>query len=117
MQSGYGDDLAYIHAEGFVGFVAQAAPSIISTLRRFGIRDGLITELGCGSGVLAGRLVRAGYDVLGIDRSSAMIAMARRNAPGASFRRGSFLKIALPSCDAIVAVGEVFNYLFDADNS
>ena len=110
----YGDDLAYIHHAGFSELAATAATRIHEILLASGIESGLVVELGCGSGVTARRLTDTGYDVLGIDSSEPLIAIARRNAPSARFKVGSFASEPLPDCDAVVAVGEVFNYLFDS---
>ena len=47
-------------------------------LRDEGIHDGLICELGCGTGNLTERLARAGYDMIGIDVSEDMLAAAQK---------------------------------------
>ncbi|HYH09882.1 MAG TPA: class I SAM-dependent methyltransferase [Thermoanaerobaculia bacterium] len=106
----YGDDLAYIHHHGFSEFIDSAAPGILETLWREGIRDGLVLDVGCGSGILARELTRSGFDVLGIDASPAMIALARNTAPDARFAIASFEDAELPRCKAITAVGEVLSY-------
>jgi SAM-dependent methyltransferase len=67
-------------------------------------------DLGCGSGLWAERLVRAGYRVVGIDASPAMVALARRRVPKAVFRRTTVARAALPPCQAVTAFGEVLNY-------
>src|SRR5437867_3301628 len=112
--NGYGEDLAFIHDAGFSGFARSAAPGVLSLLRRGGVTGGLVVDLGCGAGVWAEKLVHSGYDVLGIDVSAPMIAMARRRAPRAKFLRSSFLRAAIPSCDAVTSLGECVNYLSDA---
>jgi SAM-dependent methyltransferase len=109
----YKEDLAYIHDVGFGGFARAAAPGLLEILRRRGVARGLVVDLGCGSGLWARELSDAGYDVLGIDISRAMIARARRRVPEGRFRTGSFLKVKLPTCDVVTALGECFNYLFD----
>ncbi len=106
----YRDDLAYIHHHGFSEFAESAAPGVVEILHKRGVSGGLVVEIGCGTGVLARALLRAGYDVLGYDSSPSMIALARETAPGARFEVGSFATISLPPCDAIIAMGEVFNY-------
>jgi SAM-dependent methyltransferase len=120
MSRAYSADLAYIHHEGFSNFIRQSTPHLLKLLSRPAInksqdaaRKQLVVDLGCGSGVWARELVRAGYDVLGIDVSDSMIRLARKNAPGARFVKGSFLKFQLPPCHAVTALGEVINYLFD----
>jgi SAM-dependent methyltransferase len=117
MKSGYKTDLAYIHDAAFSGFVRDATPWLLRTFRKNGIRKGLVVDLGCGSGRWAAELVRAGYEVEGIDLSRAMIALARRHAPGAKFRVDSLLRAAIPKCAAVTAIGECVNYAFDPSNS
>src|SRR5699024_6278043 len=41
-----------------------------------GIKDGLVLELGCGTGSLTTRLAKAGYDMIGVDNSPAMLQEA-----------------------------------------
>ncbi|HYK03078.1 MAG TPA: class I SAM-dependent methyltransferase [Thermoanaerobaculia bacterium] len=79
-------------------------------MAKHGIRDGLLLDVGCGTGVLARELTLAGFDVLGFDASPAMIELARSTAPEARFEVASFETAELPSCDAIVAMGEVLSY-------
>src|SRR5262249_21158349 len=116
MVSGYQDDLAYIHDVGFGSFALRAAPGLLGILRQCGVTEGLVVDLGCGSGLCARALSRAGYSVAGIDISAAMLKMARKRVPEARFHQGSFLEVDLPPCAAITAIGEIFNYLFDATN-
>jgi SAM-dependent methyltransferase len=111
--NGYQDDLAYIHDAGHGGFATAAAPGLLALLRRPGIAAGLVVDLGCGSGIWARRLTDEGYDVLGVDYSAALLALARKKAPQATFRHESYLTARLPPCDAVTSVGECLNYLFD----
>jgi len=46
-------------------------------LLRCGVADGLILELGCGTGAMTGRLSRLGYDMIGVDNSVDMLEIAR----------------------------------------
>lgn len=117
VEHGYGDDLAYIHDAGFGHFARAGARAVVDLLRQAGTDRGLVVDLGCGSGIGAELLCAAGFDVLGIDQSEAMIALARRRAPAAEFRVGSFLAAELPPCVAVTAVGECFSYLFDKGNT
>jgi SAM-dependent methyltransferase len=110
---GYGPDLAHAHDRGFAELAEIAAERILALLRDRGLGPGLVVELGCGSGRTARRLVEAGYDVVGFDSSAAMVALARRTAPAAHFETASFVDADLPACEAVIAVGEVLNYLFD----
>jgi SAM-dependent methyltransferase len=114
----YSADLAAIHDSGFGHVAANAAVDLLKHLRKSRRRatSRLVVDVGCGSGILAQAVAAAGYDVLGFDYSEAMLAIARKRAPSAHFRRESFISAQLPSCIAIAAVGEVFNYLFDRRN-
>ena len=117
MIKAYENDLAYIHDVGFGGFAKNSAPGLLKLLRQSGITEGLVADLGCGSGIWARELSQAGYDVLGIDISPAMIEMARNRVPGGEFRVASLLKAELPRCVAVTSLGECLNYLFDETNS
>jgi SAM-dependent methyltransferase len=107
----YGADLSAIHHEGFGGLARDAGPAIIRLLRTARIRSGLIVDLGCGSGILAAHLSASGYEVLGIDRSAAMLRIARTVAPDATFIRGRAEDVPLPRCAAVIATGESITYL------
>lgn len=114
MNAFYGRDLAYIHDAGFGAFARKAAPFLLAELRRCGIgRGSRVVDLGCGSGIWAARLVRAGYEVLGVDISAEMIAIARRRARGARFACESWMRTKLPACDAVTALSEVVSYAAD----
>ncbi|MEP0845199.1 MAG: methyltransferase domain-containing protein [Phycisphaerae bacterium] len=109
----YGRDLAYVHDAGFGAFARDAGAAVLAMLRKSGIRKGTVVDLGCGSGIWAARLVRAGYVAHGIDISPDMIALARRRTPRATFECVSLLRAALPRCSAVTAMGECLNYRFD----
>jgi SAM-dependent methyltransferase len=116
MEEWYGEDLAYIHDVGFGGYALGAAPGILEILARGGIREGLVVDLGCGSGLWAKELTDAGYNVLGIDVSEAMVGISRSRVPEAEFRVASLFEADISSCNAVTAIGEVLNYLFDPAN-
>jgi SAM-dependent methyltransferase len=111
--AGYTADLAWIHHTGFGDYARNAAPGLLNLLRHRGVDRGLVVDLGCGSGIWARELTNAGYQVLGVDISPAMIRLARREAPVARFRIGSLLDVELPPCDAVTSLGECINYTFD----
>jgi SAM-dependent methyltransferase len=117
MTDAYRDDLAYIHDAGFGRFAEAAAPILIEGLTKREIKGGLVIDLGCGSGILSRVVSESGYDVLGIDISEAMVALAQRLVPMGRFRVESLLTAELPPCVAVAAVGECLNYLFDRGNS
>ena len=114
----YSTDLAFIHDAGFNEFAERASPEVARILARHGIRPSgssrmptRIVEVGCGSGTLARHLVGEGYAVVGFDISSAMLQLARAKVPAAIFRARSLTDARLPSCAAVVAIGEVIDYV------
>lgn len=54
----------------------QWAAYIKETLKEDGIADGLVLELGCGTGSMTERLAEAGYDMIGVDNSADMLEIA-----------------------------------------
>jgi SAM-dependent methyltransferase len=109
----YEEDLAHVHDTGWGGFAAAAGPGIVARLRAAGIDGGLVVSLACGSGLIERILADASYDVLGIDISGAMLEIARRRVPEASFVEASALDADLPPCAAVIAAGEGLGYLRD----
>ncbi len=86
-------------------------PYLVEVLKSGGLTQGLVIDLGCGSGILSHAIYQAGYDVLGVDISEAMIAIARQRVPRGEFRVESLLTAKLPPSVAIAAVGEVHQLL------
>jgi len=50
---------------------------VISLLKEEKIKDGLVLDLGCGTGKMTRLLANAGYDMIGIDNSEDMLEIAR----------------------------------------
>jgi SAM-dependent methyltransferase len=119
----YGADLAYVHHAGFSEYARRTAPEIARILAasrpflRQPRRRLPVIEFGSGGGTTARYLSSRGFDVLGFDQSPAMVALARRTAPLARFAVGSLAGTALPRCGAIIALGEVVDYLGDRSST
>ena len=113
----YQHDLAYIHDTSFGGFARSSAPNLLKLFRKNGIKDGLVVDLGCGSGIWARALADAGCQAVGADQSAAMIEIARQRVPEATFHVSFLLDFKFPTCRAVTAMGEVLDYLFDKRNS
>jgi SAM-dependent methyltransferase len=80
-------------------------------------RDGVVLEVGCGTGLLTKELVNAGHRVIATDASPAMLDVAR-DFVGEHVEELYQLTLpddALPKVDAIVGIGHPLNYLADAD--
>lgn len=113
----YREDLAYIHDAGF-GHIARAgAATLLKLLAARDVADGLVVDLGTGSGIAAEQFSAVGYDVLGIDLSAEMLALARRRVPRATFRQQSLFDAEIPTCVAVASLGECFNYLTERRHS
>jgi len=112
----YGDDLAYIHNVGYDFHARGLAPALLSLLQKAGLSGSVVVDVGCGGGIWAEQLARAGYRPVGIDISPAMIALARQRMPSGEFHVASFVDYRLPQCGAITALGEVVCFLFDPRN-
>lgn len=59
------------------------AEYLIGLLKENGVPEGLVCELGCGTGQMTRRLSAAGYDMIGIDLSEEMLDVAREQEYGA----------------------------------
>jgi SAM-dependent methyltransferase len=109
----YQHDLALIHDQGYGGYADHCAPGILELLAP--ARDGLVLELGCGSGALTRHLLAAGRRVVATDASPDMLALARSALGAAADLRQVVLPgDPLPPADAVVSTGHVLSYLPDA---
>lgn len=50
---------------------------VVAELKKEGIADGLVLDLGCGTGTFTRMLAEAGYDMIGVDGSQEMLMEAR----------------------------------------
>lgn len=70
-------------------------------------RGSKVVELGCGAGVPATRqLVDLGFDVMGVDVSSELIDIARREVEGAHFQVNDMLDFVNRELDTASTAGE-----------
>ena len=60
------------------------AEYLISLLKEYSVNDGLVLDLGCGTGNMTELLAQAGYDMIGVDNAEEMleIAMEKREKSG-----------------------------------
>ncbi|WP_331775522.1 class I SAM-dependent methyltransferase [Sulfurospirillum sp. 1612] len=68
-----------------------------------------VLDVGCGNGKLAKLLLENGYDVLGIDRSEAMIERAK--SLGINAQNIELSSLPSESFDSLLCVGDVLNYM------
>jgi SAM-dependent methyltransferase len=106
----YGADQAVIHHTDFGAVATRAARHLLRLIKP----PGRVVDLGCGSGILADIVSRAGFETRGYDISPAMVDLATKNAPHASFEVSPALDVELPAnTAAVTAIGEVLNYATD----
>jgi SAM-dependent methyltransferase len=111
----YRRDLALVHHRGFGFHADDCAPGILRLLEGVRARDGLVVELGCGSGLLTRHLLDAGHRVIATDASPAMLDLAREVAGDVEEIRELVLPDdPIPAADAIISVGHALSYLPDA---
>ena len=93
------DHVAHDYDQVFKPHVAEhylrKRTAVVRDLLPFG---GNVLDVGCGTGALAGWIQRAGYDVVGVDASTGMLAEALENGVGGVFAAYSS---ALPFEDGV----------------
>ncbi len=65
---------------------AERAAYLRDLLCRFGIRDGLLLDLACGTGSMTLEMAKLGYDMIGVDASAEMLCEAQQKTAEAGFR-------------------------------
>ncbi len=92
---------------------------IIEVLKKYDVTDGLICELGCGTGEVTERLADAGYDMIGIDNSYEMLEVANEKKIDTGHESILYLMQDMRefelfgTVNAIVCVCDSINYLTD----
>lgn len=89
-------------------------------LRQYGVEDGLVLELGCGTGEMTERLAALGYDMIGVDNSAEMleIAQEKKDASGHDilYLLQDMREFELyGTVRAVVSVCDTINYVTDVE--
>lgn len=92
---------------------------LIREMRKDGIEDGLVLDLGCGTGQITRRLARAGYDMIGVDSSADMLQIAQEGSAGLDilylqqdmrhFELYGTVRCVISTCDSL-------NYMTDRED-
>lgn len=53
---------------------------LVELLQEYGVQNGVVADLGCGTGNITELLAKAGYDMIGIDNSEEMLLLAREKS-------------------------------------
>jgi SAM-dependent methyltransferase len=96
------------------------AEYIVSLLEEYGIKDGLILDLGCGTGSLTELLANRGYDMIGIDNSEEMlnVALEKRVESGNDilYLNQDMREFELyGTVRAVVSICDSINYIIDEE--
>jgi SAM-dependent methyltransferase len=83
-------------------YAHSMAPSLrtmaVSVVQRAQLRDGdRILDAGTGTGIGAAAALTSGREVVGVDGAGGMLAIARREVPGARFVEADFAELPFPS--------------------
>lgn len=94
---------------------------ITGILRKYGIENDLVLDLGCGTGTLTELLAKEGYDMIGIDYSQEMLAraMEKRDETGLQilYLLQDMREFELyGTVKAIVSVCDSLNYLLEEED-
>ncbi len=91
---------------------------LVDILHREGISDGLVCELGCGTGRMTRLLAQSGYDMIGIDASQEMLSIARENeSEGILYLAQNMREFELyGTVRAIVSICDSMNYLLEEED-
>lgn len=94
---------------------------LIELLYAHGVEDGLVLELGCGTGNMTERLAKAGYDMIGVDQSEEMLEIAaeKRAESGMDilYLQQDMRKFELyGTVRAVVSICDSINYLMEEED-
>ena len=92
---------------------------LIRDLKEYDITDGLICELGWGTGKVTTRLSKAGYDMIGVDDAEEMLSVAREKQDSEQIL---YLQQDMRSFElygtvrAVVSICDCMNYLLEEED-
>ena len=91
---------------------------LVSLLREYGISDGILLDLGCGTGSMTELLSECGFDMIGVDGSEDMleIAVEKRDESGSHilYLMQDMRELELyGTVRAVVSVCDCINYILE----
>lgn len=92
---------------------------ICEILKEYGIEDGLVLDLGCGTGTMTRLLRQQGYDMIGVDLSGEMLEVARETEgedTSVLYLQQDMREFELyGTVRAVVCLCDSLNYILDPD--
>ena len=91
---------------------------VTDQLKKFGIEDGLMLELGCGTGTLTEMFDAKGFDMIGVDNSAEMLEIAREHPDdGILYLQQDMREFELyGTVAAVVSICDCMNYITEEDD-
>lgn len=95
---------------------------LMELLREYGTEDGLVLELGCGTGKMTRLLSAAGYDMIGVDNSEDMLEIAREKQFEEADGKILYLLQDMREFElygtvrAVVSICDSMNYILDEED-
>ena len=94
---------------------------LVQTMEEYEVPKGLVLDLGCGTGTLTEMLSKEGYDMIGVDNSEQMlaIAMEKREASGENilYLLQDMREFELyGTVEAVISVCDSLNYLLEEED-
>lgn len=92
--------------------------NLVKLLNDNGVTEGLIAELGCGTGSMTRRLAKRGFDMIGIDNSESMLSVAmEENEEGSLYLLQDMRQFELyGTVEAFVCVCDSLNYITEKED-
>lgn len=91
---------------------------VISLLKEYGVEDGLVADLGCGTGNVTEILAHSGFDMIGIDNAEEMlsIAMAKNKDDSVLYLLQDMREFELyGTIKAAVSICDSMNYILEEE--
>jgi hypothetical protein len=87
---------------------------LVGLLKENGVKEGIVAELGCGTGNITDRLKAAGYDMIGIDNSAEMLQVAAEKDSDILYLCQDMREFELyGTVGAFVCICDGMNYILD----
>lgn len=100
--------IAEDYKNGF-SFVPKYGEDVMSLITAK--KGSTVLDLGCGNGTLTKKLAEKGYNVLGIDDSAEMLALAKTEHPEIEFQKGNALDFVLEKKADVIFSNAVFHWI------
>ena len=91
---------------------------LVSLLKKYGVEEGLVLDMGCGTGAMTRYLDAHGYDMTGIDVSEEMLTIAKeKSSPDILYLLQDMREFELyGTMRAAVSICDSMNYILEEDD-